>query len=387
MRGLDRVGRKEQGMKPVWRKMALRIVLLGLLAGAAALPAADGGGAGWNPARGLPAGFSEAGTRAAEFLTIPVGSRGVALGGAYGALADDASACWWNPAGLALIDRPQVFLTVADQPLDVAYSYGAAAVPLAEGKLALGGFMGLLTSGDQLITTVTAPEGTGATFSSYSLQAGGSLAWNFSDRFCAGMSLKAVQEAIAGNSQGTLAFDFGTNYHALLLGKEVRLAFLIRNLGGELAYAGNSLKVGLAPEELYPGANLARQRREGLRRATAYHLPTSFHIALCYDLLQAGDYHWLAAGEFSQNSHMPVSWHLGSELSRKLGARTTAALRGGWELRGDELELEGLDRLRGLSAGGGLDCDFLSFRGSIDYAWRNWGRLSACHLFSLGLSF
>jgi len=43
---------------------------------------------------------------AAEFLNYGVGARPLALGGAYVAVADDATAPYWNPAGLALIDRP-----------------------------------------------------------------------------------------------------------------------------------------------------------------------------------------------------------------------------------------------------------------------------------------
>ena len=55
-----------------------------VLAVAGSLQAASGTGAS-NPGAGVDAGYSEAGTRAAEFLTIPVGSRGVAMGSAYGA--------------------------------------------------------------------------------------------------------------------------------------------------------------------------------------------------------------------------------------------------------------------------------------------------------------
>jgi len=368
-----------------YMKNKISSALAAIFLGAASLSAA--GGSGFNPAAGIPKGFSEAGTRAAEFLTIPVGSRGVALGGAYGALADDISAVWWNPAGLGFLTGPEVFLTVADQPLDVSYTYAAGAAPLMAGKLILGGFMGMLTMGDQEITTVAQPEGTGATFSSYSLQTGGTLAWNFSDRASAGMNIKYVHEDIAGNTQGTIAFDLGTNYHTIFHGREIRLAFLIRNIGGNLAFTGNGLKIAVKPEDLYPGNNIARQDRKALRRASRFKLPASFHISLCYDLYSGELNNLLVAGEFSQNNNMPASYSAGSELSRKLGKHTSASLRGGWEFRGDELGLTGSDMLRGLSAGGGISYDFISFKGSIDYAYRDWGRLSSSNLFSLGISF
>ncbi|MBN2289716.1 MAG: PorV/PorQ family protein [Candidatus Glassbacteria bacterium] len=354
---------------------------------AAAAQAFAAGGGSFNPAAGIAEGYSEAGTRAAEFLSLPVGGRGVAMGGAFGAAADDISAAWWNPAGLGFLGSTQVFLTVTDLPLDIRYTYAAAASPLLEGRLVLGGFMGMLTSGEQEITTVAQPEGTGATFSTYSLQSGASLAWNFSDRFSAGLNLKLVHEDIAGNTQSTLAFDMGTNYHATLAGREIRLAFLIRNLGGNLVFSGNGLKTDLAAEEIYPGENLARQRREAYRRATRFKLPTCFQVSVSYALLTGEQYNWLGAAGFSQNNNMPVSYQAGTEFVRNLGGRYTAALRGGWEFRSDELGLAGTDRLRGLSAGGGLSCDLLAFKASIDYAYRNWGRLNYSQLVSLCLSF
>ena len=40
------------------------------------------------------------GTTSMNFLEIDIGSAGSALGGAYVSVVDDATACFWNPAGL-----------------------------------------------------------------------------------------------------------------------------------------------------------------------------------------------------------------------------------------------------------------------------------------------
>ncbi|MCP4230736.1 MAG: PorV/PorQ family protein [bacterium] len=45
---------------------------------------------------------------AAEFLNYGVGARPLAMGGAYAAVADDATAAYWNPAGLASLERPSL---------------------------------------------------------------------------------------------------------------------------------------------------------------------------------------------------------------------------------------------------------------------------------------
>lgn len=45
---------------------------------------------------------------AAEFLSIGVGARALAMGGAFTSIADDATAAYWNPAGLRLIESKQI---------------------------------------------------------------------------------------------------------------------------------------------------------------------------------------------------------------------------------------------------------------------------------------
>lgn len=59
-------------------------------------------------------GFSDqsfAGKYAAEFLRIGVGARALGLGGAYVAMADDGTASYWNPAGLADLSGHQILFS------------------------------------------------------------------------------------------------------------------------------------------------------------------------------------------------------------------------------------------------------------------------------------
>jgi hypothetical protein len=68
---------------------------------------------------------------AGEFMSIGVGGRALALGGAFAALANDATAGYWNPAGLARIDYPEVIL-MHDEAFGslMNHDYGAVALPL-----------------------------------------------------------------------------------------------------------------------------------------------------------------------------------------------------------------------------------------------------------------
>ena len=51
---------------------------------------------------------ARAGKYAAEFLSEGVGARALAMGGAYVAVADDATANYWNPAGLPFVRGPEI---------------------------------------------------------------------------------------------------------------------------------------------------------------------------------------------------------------------------------------------------------------------------------------
>lgn len=51
---------------------------------------------------------------AAEFLKLGVGSRALGMGGAFVGIADDASAAYWNPAGLTFLPAQDLQLTHAE---------------------------------------------------------------------------------------------------------------------------------------------------------------------------------------------------------------------------------------------------------------------------------
>src|SRR3972149_6845484 len=108
----------------------IKTFLSGLLAALlvpAMLAAATGSIA--NPLRGRVEDFSQVGNRAAEFLTIPVGARGIGMGNAFIARAGDISAIYWNPAGLGFMEGSQVFFSHVDMPLDFSLDYTAGALP------------------------------------------------------------------------------------------------------------------------------------------------------------------------------------------------------------------------------------------------------------------
>jgi len=363
--------------------------------------------------------FSNVGARAAEFLTVPVGARGTALGSAFAAAADDITAIYWNPAGLGFLDNTQVFYTFVDMPLDVSLNYAAVATPVFGGTGTVGGFFQLLDIPSQEITTVLQPEGTNVTFESNSLAAGVSYAHNISDRFSAGGSAKLVNESIADVAGTALAFDFGSNYHTTLFGRTVKLAFVVQNIGTELELDGSKLFFNVDPDELderddiespivkLPDNLFPRRDRGVQQRAGSFNLPTTFKTGVSYAVVEDGGNNFTLAGEFWNPNNQEEVFSLGAEFTRDLalagggtegaeGRNAAISLRGGWFFQQDEIDgfcrisdaaadcpegqfvdvSDGETGSRGLSLGAGLEYDFGLFSAGIDYAYRDLGRLS-----------
>lgn len=69
---------------------------------------------------------------AAEFLKVGAGARALGMGGAFVALADDASAIYWNPAGIVSVDNVQLEAMHAEQFGNlINYDFVAVAFPIS----------------------------------------------------------------------------------------------------------------------------------------------------------------------------------------------------------------------------------------------------------------
>lgn len=340
---------------------------------------------------GRQEGFSFIGNAGGEFLMIPIGARGVAMGQAFTAVVDDVSALWWNPAGLGFMRSPAAFFTTVDMPLDVRFDYVGIAAPVFGGNGVVGGAFGMMSTDDMEVTSVINPEGTGEEFSPWSTSVQGTYAHNISDRFTAGASVKWAHENILGVTADAYQFDFGTNYHTTFAGRGIRLAFVVQNLGTNFKWGGSRLQTQGRPPEFptFPGGgNLPLQFR-----TAEFRPPTTLKTALAYHLVESESSTFVVNGEFAAPRQMETTYSIGGEWTQVLtpanngGVATSVAARVGYTHQQDEEDLEDSDQLRGLGAGGGLQLDFNAFGTAFDYAYRSWGRLGETHNFSVSVIF
>jgi hypothetical protein len=157
---------------------------------------------------------ASAGSNAAEFLRIQPGARAAGMGEVFVALADDANALYWNPAGLADIRQPQSGLTHIAYVQEMNYDFVSYCRPVgAAGTLAVGGLA--LYSGNIERTTETNLGDYAGTAGSFgTLESAVAVGWGarLTTRLSAGLTLKSVRQQVDQTTASGLAGDVGVKY-------------------------------------------------------------------------------------------------------------------------------------------------------------------------------
>jgi len=138
---------------------------------------------------------SKVGTVAAPFLEIGVGSRATGMGGAFVAMANDASAIFWNPAGIPRLDKSQAILEHTEWLVETSFDFGGVVLQLGE-LGALGISLTAFSMGEMEVRTIEEPEGTGEMFSCGDLALGLSYGRCLTDRFSIGFNVKYIKQRI-----------------------------------------------------------------------------------------------------------------------------------------------------------------------------------------------
>ena len=203
---------------------------------------------------------------AALFLLIAPNARAAGMGEAFVAVADDASAVFWNPAGLAFQKGREITLTHAnwlpDFADDLFYDFGTY-IQSIEGIGTVGLNVTYLNMGKQFYTGEDSPEVLGE-FSSYEFSVSGTYGTLLSENWGIGVGLRYIRSNLAGSSiqvgaqQGdgkanAFSFDLSTLYKVPFVPK-LSLGANLSNMGPKITYVDaaqadplpTNLKIGFA---------------------------------------------------------------------------------------------------------------------------------------------
>jgi len=268
------------------------------------------------------------------------------LGEAYSAFAEDASAIYWNPAGIGRVERKSLALMHAAHLQNIFYDYGAYAQPIPN----IGTFgVSLQYISSPRLDQLNAAGETVGTFRLYDFVLTLGYGKLLKDKGFGGMgdlalgfSSKFIQSRIL-ETANTGAVDFGLIW---LLSEKMRFAFAIQNLGGKLKFVNRS-----------------------------YHIPFNFKLGSYYKITNS----WLAAADINFPRDNDPNAGFGTEYKKKVVREISLSARAGFNSR----TVADIYGLNSLAAGIGLSWRNYGF----DFAWIPFGGLGKTYRFSFNAEF
>ena len=326
------------------------------------------------------AATNKVGTTAAQFLKIGVGSRAIAMGGAFVATADDATAIFWNPAGLAKLEHNEVALVHTEWLAETNFEFGSLVIPLGGGNT-IGAFITMLDYGEWERTTVEQPNGTGEMFGATDLAIGVTYARQLTDRFSFGINAKYIDQNIWHMNASGFALDVGTLFVTQF--KNLRIGMNFSNFGGKLKMQGKDLNIfNHSPDggsvDLDNGLDGNNEQIPALLETASWDIPLQFRVGVAMDVVEH-EYSKVTVGidAITPNDNLEYV-NMGFEW----GMKDMIFLRSGYK------SLFRPDTEEGLTLGGGLKFMVKGIATlQVDYAYADFGRLENSHRFSLGIQF
>lgn len=299
------------------KKTVLNIILLAFLAAGAAFP------------------LTGAGTSVGTFLNLPAGARASGMGEAFTALPDDATAVYWNPAGLNLIGNYAVTMMHSLWFEGMTYDWVSAVFPTDLGKFGVG--VQYMNYGSILETDVDGLElGTyNPADLSISLSYGaelGAVKFGLTAKYIS-LRVKNYTTQFAGDIGLLTALDLG--------GIKTSLGAAVHNFGTEILLA------------------------EGKET-----LPTTANIGAAVWITPR----WTVSVEAVIPFYSAIGFAMGTEISIKIDDDIDLIGRSGYYTRTDP---------NNVTFGAGVKYQNIS----LDYAFEPFGDLGDTHRFSLSLQF
>ncbi len=268
----------------------------------------------------------DVGTTMYPLLKIGLGPRAAAMGESFTGLADDLTASYWNPAGLAALGEFQFFLSHQEWFQDIRDEYLIAGLPVRSGFVALSALYSsvpdveIWDDNNDYLGQENLWSGV------FALSYGG----RFGERLCLGITGKTLMEDLHEESLFDIALD---------LGGKIRVT--------EKLWLGGTLK------------------------------DLSYKMTIPSEIKLGGCYQGLKNARLVMDLVLPVDNTVRVSAGGEYDIYKYFTLRAGW--RSGPYSIDGLGWLAGLTSGFGFRWRGLRF----DYAFVPYGKLGLTHRLSL----
>ena len=318
----------------------------------------------------------KSGTTAAPFLLLGTDARGAALGSAQTASATGAAALHWNPAGIATSETQSgtgdaVFST-SQWLVGSQHSYAGATFTAGVGTFGVS--VTQLDYGEEAVTTVEDPEGTGELYGASDLAVGVSYARALTDRFTLGATAKLVRQQIYNEAANGAAVDLGLRYTTGFRGVTIGMA--MTNFGSDMRLAGRDLRRRIDVDPDQSGNN---DDLPGALEVNAWAMPLAFNVGLSADAYRAGNLALTISAEGQAPSDNSQSASFGGEFAYS----DLLFLRGGYRQAFSNVAEDG-----GWSLGFGINAGLTERLGlRVDYVFQEIQPFGTPQMFSVGVTF
>jgi hypothetical protein len=278
---------------------------------------------------------------------IGLGARAAGMGGAYVALADDPTAVYWNPAGIARLveDKTEVMVAHVEWPSDVNVDNAAIVFHFKKLPGALAVNARSLTIADEPVRDSFRPDGTGEFFDAGYASFGATYARSFTDKILGG-----VRSAWSASVWPRILAVHGhvRPGHALRRRRRRHEDRFHPSIGGQVQFIDREARI-----------------------------PTVFRVGTsAADLIKNGTSHLIGSFEFSHPPDNAERLNLGAEY----GFKDYLFLRMGNNFNYDS---------EGFAAGAGVRFPISAIKtnANFDYAYTDMKTLGASHRLSLRVRF
>lgn len=319
--------------------------------------------------------FVKVGTTAGQFLKVEPGARAIAMGASFAAVANDATALYWNPAGIAHTDKVQGTFTHTRWIADIYNGFAGVAVPIGANS-AVGASIQYQTMDKMEQTTIEMPRGTGIEFGAEDLALGLTYAVQVTNYLKFGITGKYIYQKLWNESATGLGVDMGLLLDTGISGLE--FAMVMTNFGTDMKMDGRDLIRGYDQNE----ESIMNPDTEARLSTESWPLPTNLRISLAADILGPKDAflnftdgRLTTVVDLSHPNDSKEQYNIGMEYAY----HEMLFARAGY--RGNTFE-EGLTLGAGLNINVGNSLELL-----LDYAYADFGIFNSVQHFTVGFRF